>query len=233
MQREPEATEGGPLPVGGTITAIVSAVRARGRFVVMVDGKPSATLTNEAIVRLGLVVGGSTIGREQALAEEEATTRLYDRALVMLTARARASRELERILVRSGAPPHLTRNAINRLESAGFLDDRLFARQFVRSKSLGSGFAKRRLEQELGRRGLDRGATQDAIREVFAEEQVDEMESACVLARKRVRAMNSFPPTVKARRLCAYLARRGYAPDTVAKAVALAIREVEFDRDDE
>ncbi|NUQ20681.1 MAG: hypothetical protein HOQ09_06940, partial [Gemmatimonadaceae bacterium] len=85
-----------PLPPGGTITGIVASPRAPGRFTVMVDGKSGRTLGLEAIERLRLVVGGSTLGREQEVAAEEDALRVYDRAVAMLAARGRAARDLER-----------------------------------------------------------------------------------------------------------------------------------------
>ena len=220
MRRRPNVDADAPLPEGGIITGIVASHRAPGRFTVMIDGKPRHTLGLAAIEQLGLAVGKSTVGREDVLAREEASLRTYDRAVTMLAARGRASRDLERLLVAKGEPVELARNAIERLTREGIVDDAAFARSFVRSKSAGAGLAKRRLEQELGRRGVDRGVVTEAIDEVFSEEQVDEAAAAEALARKRQRSLTNLDPLARRRRLYAFLARRGYSPDVIGSALA-------------
>lgn len=223
-----------PLPPGGTITGIMASPRAPGRFTVMVDGKSGPTLGLEAIERLRLVVGGSTLGREHEVAAEEEALRVYDRAVMMLAARGRAARDLERLLVRKGESPELARRAVERLTEQGFLDDAAFARSFVRSKSSGAGLAKRRLEQELGRKGVDRAVVADAIDEVFEEEEVDEGAAAEALAQKRNRSLGAADAASRRRRLYAFLARRGYSPDVIATAVSRVIKgdPADLDGDD-
>ena len=223
MRRRAEDTDR-PLPPGGTITGIVASPRAPGRFTVMIDGKSGPTLGLEAIERLHLVVGGSTLGREQDVADEAQALRVYDRAVTMLAARGRAARDLERQLVQKGESAELARRAVERLAEQGFLDDAAFARSFVRSKSGGAGLAKRRLEQELGRKGVERAVVADAIEKVFAEEQVDERATAEKLARKRNGSLGDADPQSRRRRLYSFLARRGYAPDVIAAAVASVVR---------
>ncbi|NUR33691.1 MAG: RecX family transcriptional regulator [Gemmatimonadaceae bacterium] len=217
QRRRPE--EDRPLPRGGTITGIVASPRAPGRFTVMVDGKSGPTLGLEAIERLHLVVGGSTLGREQDVADEAEALRVYDRAATMLAARGRAARDLEKMLVRKGEQPELARKAVERLTAQGFLDDAVYARSFVRSKSSGAGLARRRLEQELGRKGVDRAVVAEAIDEVFEEEERDEAASAEALARKRSRTLRDADPRATRRRLYAYLARRGYSVDVINEAL--------------
>ncbi|HEX2781890.1 MAG TPA: regulatory protein RecX [Gemmatimonadaceae bacterium] len=221
-----------PLPPGGTITGIVASPRSPGRFTVMIDGRSGPTLGLEAIERLRLAVGSSTVGREATLADEEDALRVYDRAVAMLAARGRATRDLERQLVRKGEPPELARRAVERLRDQGFLDDAAFARSFVRSKSSGAGLARRRLEQELGRKGVERAVVSEAIEDVFAEEEVDEREGALALARKRNRSLGNADPQSRRRRLYAFLARRGYSPDVIAAAVSEVIRGDPGDFDD-
>lgn len=224
MKRRTEQTERPPLPRGGTITGIVASPRAPGRFTVMIDGRAGPTLGLEAIERLHLAVGGSTVGREQELADEENALRVYDRAVAMLAARGRAARDLERTLVRKGEAPEMVRKAVERLIAQGFLDDAAFARSFVRAKAGNAGLAKRRLELELTRKGVERSVISDAIGEVFSEDEVDERSAAEQLARKRNRSLGDADALSRRRRLYSYLARRGYSPDVIAAAVSSVVR---------
>lgn len=220
MRRKPNVDVDAPPPAGGTVTGIVASPRVPGRFSVMVDGKAAHTLGLPAIERLGLSVGATTVGREEVLAREEGLLRTYDRAVMMLSARGRAAKDLERQLVRKGEPAEFARLAVERLTTEGFLDDESYARSFVRSKSSGAGLARFRLKQELGRQGVERGVADEAIAEVFEEESIDEVATASALATKRARSLRDAEPQSQRRRLYSFLARRGYSPSVIAAALA-------------
>lgn len=227
MRRRPNADPDAPSPRGGTITGIVASPRAPGRYSVIVDGKAAHVLGLAAIDRLALAVGASTSGREELIAREEALLRTYDRAVMMLAARGRAGKDLERQLVRKGEPAEFARLAVERLVSEGFIDDESYARSFVRSKSAGAGLARFRLKQELGKQGVERAVADEAIAEVFEEEGIEEVETATALATKRARSLRGADPQSQRRRLYSYLARRGYSPDVISAAIATALEQVD------
>ncbi len=202
------------------ISAIVPEPRKPGRFSVMVDGDELATLSIEVIERLRLTVGTVVEPRLAAeIAREAGILAVVDRALNMLAFRARASSELRRLLIRKQQPPDLVDLALARLTAAGYLDDRVFARQFTRSRVIGAGLSRRRVQQELARRGVARETAIAAIDEVFVEEQVDESESIERVARKKLRTLASVEAPVRRRRLYGFLARRGYDADDIARVL--------------
>ena len=143
----------------------------------------------------------------------------YDRALDMLEARARGSEELRRLLVRKGEPPADVDAAIARLQANGLLDDATYARQFARSKLLGAGLSRRRLQQELSRRGVDRELSADAIDAVFTDEAVDDATTIERVAQKKLRTLSKLDAATQRRRLYAFLARRGYDADDIQRAL--------------
>jgi regulatory protein len=204
------------------ISGIVPAVRPPGRFAVLVDGNESAVLSLEAIERLGLVLGRSVAGLEEAIALESARLRSYDRALNMLALRGRSSRELARSLVRKGEEKAHVDWAIARLEEQGLLDDAAFARTFTRSKVVGGKQSRRRVEQDLTRKGVSRTVASDAIADVFEEEAIDQRAIVEEAARKKLRSLSGLEPAVQRRRLYAFLARRGYDLDDIRAAVEAA-----------
>lgn len=208
------------------ITAIIPSVRKPGRFEVEADRQQVGVLSLDAIERLGLRVGRPLDEPLRAAVEEEtAALATYDRALNMLAARARAATDLRRQLVRKGEPPALVDAAIERLRAAGFLDDAAFARAFTRSKAAGAGLSKRRLSQELAKRGVARDVGEDAIAEVFEEEEIDEGESLDRLVAKRLRSLGRLDPATRDRRLWSYLARRGFDSADIRAAIERATGE--------
>ena len=211
-------TQRAPIPIEvptGVITAITASPRAGGRFDVCVDQKPVARLGIQGIEKLRLRVGLDVDLRlAAALAEEATISRAYDRAMAMLAARGRASGELKRLLVRKGEDPTVVAGVIDRLTAAGFLDDEAFARQYTRSKS-STGTSRRRIEQELARKGIDRQTATEAVTETFAEEHVDEAAAIDRAAEKKLRTLAKVDDLTRRRRLYGYLARRGFDPDAI------------------
>jgi regulatory protein len=151
----------------------------------------------------------------------------------MLAARGRASADLKRVLIRKGEPADQVTVAIERLERAGFIDDASFARQFTRSKAVGAGLSKRRLQQELSKRGVARDVSNEAIETVYVEEGVDEEASIERVARKKMRSLMSVDSATRRRRLYSFLARRGYDSDAIARVIRLVLEPANDDAGDE
>jgi regulatory protein len=123
--------------------------------------------------------------------------------------------------------------AIERLRAAGLLDDSAFARQFARSRVLGAGQSRRRVQQELYKRGVDREAIDGAVEEVFVDEQVDETELVEQAARKKLRTLERLDPAVRRRRLYGFLARRGYDGDAIRGVMTRLLSAVDAEAVDD
>jgi regulatory protein len=141
----------------------------------------------------------------------------------MLEARARGVAELRRLLIRKGEPEADVDETIARLQASGVLDDANYARQFARSKALGAGHSRRRLQQELTRRGVAREVSDAAIEDVFTDEGVDEDAAIEKVARKKLRMLAKLDEPTQRRRLYAFLARRGYESDDIARVTRLLV----------
>jgi len=213
------------------ITAISPNPRRTGRFDIVVDGSVAATLSLETVERLQLKLGLAIDERlEAVLQREAAAVATYDRALNMIALRARSASELRRLLLRKKEPADLVDAAIERLLRAGFLDDGSFARQFARSKLLGAGLSRRRVQQELARLGVARDVAEMALSDVVTEEQVDEDEGLERVARKKLKSLARLDPATQRRRLYAFLARRGYDNDDIARTLrGLIVRGQDLD----
>ena len=217
------------------VTGIVESAKKDGRFVVQVDGKALATVSLDLLERFALSIGAPLDERaREALLEASSALATYDRALNMLAFQPRSSRDLRRRLVQKGEPPAQVDSAIARLEANGLLDDAQFARQFTRSRVLGAGASKRRLQQELFKRGVARDTADEAIGEVLVDEEVDESELVERAARKKVRSPGKLDAPTRRRRLYAFLARKGYDGQAIRTAMAKVLDSEEgADADDE
>jgi regulatory protein len=156
----------------------------------------------------------------------------YERALDMLEARARAVTELRRLLIKKGEPLEDVDAAIERLRATGLLDDANFARQLTRSKALGGGHSRRRIQQELAKRGVARDVSNEAIEEVFEEEGIDEAATIERVARKKLRTLGGVDLGTQKRRLFGFLARRGYNSDAIARVLRVVLTPTDDENDE-
>ena len=202
------------------ITGIVPAPRPAGRFSVLVDGREVAILTLEAIERLRLVVGRPIEGLEEQVELERLRLHAYDRAMNMLAFRARSSSELARSLQRKGEERPHVEWAVARLKEQGLVDDAAFARSFVRSKVVDGKQSRRRVQQDLARKGVSRSLSDEAIDTVFEEEAVDQRAIVEEAARKKLRSLAGLESAVQRRRLYGFLARRGYDLDDIRSVLS-------------
>ncbi len=205
-----------PVPI---VTAIVAHPRHAGRFELEVDGVSAASLSLDSIERLQLVVGGSVEGKEDQIATEAARFKIHRRALNMLAVRAHSSAELARSLVRKGELRVHVDTVILRLQEQGLLDDAAFAASYTRTKVLGANHSRRRVQQDLARKGVARAVTDAAIAVVFIEESVDQRALVESVARRKLRSLENLDPVARRRRLYAFLARRGYDADDIRRAM--------------
>lgn len=210
-----------------TVSAIVEHHRQRGRYRVMVGDMQLALVSAGLIAELSLGAGRVLDGAVQAaLARESAILAAYDKGIALLAVRARATRELELRLLRAGFEKPSVEVAVARLVADGFLDDERFSLLVSRTRLGGGRVARRRVEQELARLGVDRATAREAVERVAEEESIDEGQAALALARRRSPSLRGVPVDAARRRLFGYLVRRGFESAVASAAVAVALREL-------
>jgi regulatory protein len=144
----------------------------------------------------------------------------YNYALNLLAARPYASRALHKKLIQKEYPAADAEEAIRRLVDNGLLDDAKFAEQYARSKMLSTGASKRRLQQDLYRKGIKSDVATEAIASVVADEDIDPAALIERVAQKKLAQLGDLEPLVLRRRLFAFLARRGYDVDEIKRVVS-------------
>ena len=143
----------------------------------------------------------------------------YNYALNLLSARPYAIKALHRKLIQKQYPAADADDAIRRLVDAGLLDDAKYAAQYARSKIVSSGASKRRLQQDLYRKGIKTDISAAAIAQVIEDEAIDTAAVIEQVARKKLAQLGDLEPLVLRRRLFAFLARRGYDVDEIKRVV--------------
>jgi regulatory protein len=217
-----------------TITGLTEQRPNSGRYVVFVDGAPAAIVNAQTIADLALGVGRSLDERElDRLRDAAAGLAVFDKALELLAVRPRSVRELRTRLTRHGVGEAHVAWAIARLTSLGYLNDADYAREVAHVKMVQGGMSKRRLQQELFRRGVARTEADAAIQETLEAHEVDERGAALAAARRRLAALRNVEPDVRRRRLHGFLARRGYEYDVIADVLREALGEASRSSEDD
>ncbi|TMC49765.1 MAG: regulatory protein RecX [Chloroflexi bacterium] len=147
--------------------------------------------------------------------DEDAAERVAAR---ILGGAAQTELSLRRRLELRGFSPAASRAAAQSLSRRGYVDDDAFARS-VAERRLRSGHGRMRVAAELRARGCGERPIDEALRGTGMEE-----ERAAALAlghrlHERSRPSPDAEPRLSRAALAGRLARRGYAPDTVAYVV--------------
>ena len=145
----------------------------------------------------------------------------YNYALNLLAARPYASRALHRKLIQKKYSAADADDVIRRLLDNGLLNDERFAEQYARSKMLSTGASKRRLTQDLYRKGIKGDIATSAIANVIDQDEIDPAAVIESVASKKLAQLGNLEPVVLRRRLFAFLARRGYDVDEIKRIVSL------------
>ncbi len=131
-------------------------------------------------------------------------------AVSFLSRRDHSEAELRRKLFAKGFPAEELDEAMARLRSAGYLDDRRFALGFAESairNGRGYGF---RLRLELSRRGVPEEIVEETLAKVGAE-----YDEVATLSELMARKFEGFVPQQaderKKRRVISYFQRRGFS----------------------
>lgn len=127
------------------------------------DGEYFLTVDSAYVAQLGLYNGMTVTESElDELKVSIGIRRAYNKAVDLLSRRDHSKKELIEKLKQKGHGEYAL-NAVEKLENYGYIDDRrfafIYAEELIRLKSYG----KKRVEQELYRKGVDRDIISEVI----------------------------------------------------------------------
>lgn len=147
----------------------------------------------------------------------------HERALRLLAVRSRSARELESRLRQAGFEDEEIADTLDRLTAVGLVDDERFAREVAHHQVAARGAGRRAVADALFAKGVPR----EIAERVLAELGEDDEERALDLARARLARLGRLSPEVAYRRLCSFLARRGYDGSVAREAARRALQAQE------
>ena len=191
---------------------------------ILLDGNYAMTADLDFAVLYGLRDGMELEGEQlDALENAVNVRRAFNKASELLSHRDHSEKELLLKLRQKGYGEG-AEEAIEKLKGYGYVDDCRFAKSYASELSRLKHFGKRRIEQELMKKGVDRSV----IAEVLEETKFDAEELAWLINRKYYRNLNDekgVQKTINA------LIRAGYTFSQIKEALEFVSEETENEGD--
>ncbi len=160
---------------------------------------------------------------------EKARPKTFDRAVNLLTYKARSIKELrERLLEKDWTNKEIVEEVIEKLKSYGYLNDETFAKNFATAKLREKPIGKRVLRQKLSLKKLDKETIDAIIDQTF--EETDESEIIERAIAKRLRIKGKPETREDTKKFFDYLLRQGFSFDLVRDKMR-EIASGDFDED--
>lgn len=203
----------------GLITGLRRQSGNRRLVWVYVDGERLARITAEDMASLGLRRG---VQLNEALLSEvmrrSALVEARTQALRLLARRSRSRAEIRRYLKTKGFDHTTIETVLGQLERQGYVDDAAHARAYAEQLVARGRSGPRAIYAKLRQRGVAAEVAAAATDEAISG--ADQEAMAQRLAEKRLQALTGLDVHTKRRRLYGFLARRGFAPDTISGILA-------------
>lgn len=188
---------------------------------VLVDGEYYFTVDKAYFAVMGIYQGKEVDREELALLGERAEKRrAYNCAVGYLSRRDHSASELL-LKLRQKGYRESAEYAVEKLQSEGYVDDERFARMYARELINIKKYGKRRVEQELYRKGVER----EIISLVLEEAEFGEQELYALIERKYLRYLSDEKGIKKT---VASLMRMGYSFGEIRSALKRFAEEEEY-----
>lgn len=197
----------------------------KGRYEVYLNGEVAFVLYKGDLARYDLHEGDElTAETREEIYSETLYKRALNRVLFLLQSKDYTYHELESKLYQGKYPAEIIKNALDEVQSYGYINDENYARRYVECylerKSLG------KIKQELLKRGISREILDTALEagrelQAEAEENIEQSQIRRLLEKRHFDAQSADRKEVD--RNYAFLMRRGYS-STDIRAVFRELR---------
>lgn len=145
--------------------------RRKGLLQLYLDGEAAVKIDAETFARSGLKLGDELSDEElHQLILASDRRRAQEKAMYLLEHRSRSKKELENRIAQAGVSREAAKNAADKMEELGLLDDGTYARDLARELFTRKKWGAMRVKQELKQKGIDEGLIEELLEEYGGEE---------------------------------------------------------------
>ncbi len=193
--------------------------RRKGFTQLYLDGEAAVKIDTEVFLRSRLKPGDEISDEElHELLKASDTRRAQEKALYLLEYRSHSKKELTEKIARTAASREAAREAADRMEELGLIDDEAFAREYARTLFQNKGFGRRRVRSELAQKGIREDVISGLLEE-YGEEELEE-ENIRTLLQKKYPLWREDEKI--RRRAIGALQRRGFSFGEIRRAMELS-----------
>jgi regulatory protein len=153
---------------------------------------------------------------------DQIRARAFQRAVKLLAAKPRSVAELRERLLERCSNKAIVETVIGRLREYGYLDDERYALSYASTKLQQQPMGRRRLQQDLKLKKVNRGVAEQTLDQVFSETPEDELIDLAI--EKRVRVRGRPKTRAEAKSLFDHLLRQGFPFELVSDKVRAVSR---------
>ena len=195
------------------VTAIKQ--RRKGLSQLFIDGEPAVKIDTQVVLRAGLREGAQLSDEQlRELIQDSEKYRANEKALYLLEFRNHSQKELQDKIKRSGISQEAAKEAAEKMEEIGLLDDAAYARNLARTLFERKKYGMRRVQQELKLKGI----SPEIIEQVLAEFEPEDVSAVIRELLERKYPAYGEDEKVKKRAVAAML-RFGYQYDDIRRAM--------------
>lgn len=205
----------------GIITSL-SLQKNKTRANIYLDGKFVCGLDNETIVKNRLKVGEeiSTESLEKMQAESE-INKAFEKALSLIERQLYSKKQLETKLKEKGYLPETINITLNKLVEYGYLNDALYAQNYV---GVNKNKSRKEIKYKLMQKGINANTIDEVVNKIDTE---TERDNAVAIAEKYMRRKENTKENIN--KLFAYLIGKGFAIDDAKFAIKKYNKEIDYD----
>lgn len=160
--------------------------------------------------------------RASRLTPDELRAKTFQRAAKLLAAKSRSIAELRERLAERCPNTSVVETVIERLREYGYLDDERYALTYASAKVRQQPIGRRRLQQNLAMKQVERAVADQVLEQVFAETPEAELIDRAI--EKRIRLRGRPSTRAEAKSLFDHLLRQGFAFELVSEKVRQSLK---------
>lgn len=218
-------------PAGGVITRLVGSANRPDVVSIRVGRASGGAVRSSVAARLGVKPGAAWTAelRAEVLAAI-AADKAREYAVKIAAGRPLTRMQVQQKLAQRGVAFGAARLIAEDLAARGIIDESALAEHVARGAFARKQSGKSLVVAKLRRKGVDAKTAQKAADLAEADAGVEPREAAIALARRKAaRSPKGLEPRAAQRRVYAFLARRGFDPETCMAAVREAFKAASED----
>ncbi|BAU28819.1 regulatory protein [Aneurinibacillus soli] len=201
----------------GRITRLERQKRNKQRINVYINEEYAFALHEDVLIKYRLTKGAELDEEDmRELLEAEERSRAEQYALCYVGLRPRTMEEMRLYLLGKGFPDDVAVEIVGRFVERKYLDDGLYARQWIEERMRLKPRGRHLLQQELQHKGVDKRLIEEALNELDRDEEYE----ACLTCARKKNARRTFASYAEMRNKTGpFLQRKGFPLDTINRVL--------------